>query len=445
MHFPARFAASILLLLINWQLRGQNFTFTTLAGGTAAGTNDGVNGAAQFDFPGGVAVDNQGNLFVGDTSNNTIRKITPVGEDWVVTTIAGVPGFGAIGNTNDGPMPIGRLYRPDGVVADTNGNLFVVDHNNDTIRQLTLNGTDWLLSTIAGWGGAKGYADGTNSDARFFGPTGIAIDRAGNLYVGDTATFTVRKLAHIGTNWVVTTIAGLGLEFGFTDGTNGDARFSSPFGLAVDPNTNIFVADFGNHAIRKIRPVGTNWVTTTIAGNGNIGHADGTNLQTSFNFPADIAIDRDGNLYVSDQSNNTIRKMTPVGTNWVVTTIGGVALVQGTNNGLGTNAHFFKPWGMAMDGQGNLYIVDHSNNTIRKGVPASSAPPSLKIARSGPNVLLSWPLAASKFVLESSSTPSTGAPWTRMTNGIVISGNSFWLTNNANNSQAFYRLHNSGP
>jgi sugar lactone lactonase YvrE len=445
MHFPGRHAACILFLLIGiGQLRGQNFTFTTLVGGTS-GTNDGVNSAAQFDFPGGIAVDNQGNLFVGDTSNNTIRKVAPVGDDWVVTTIAGVPGFGAIGNTNDGPMPIGRLYRPDGVVADTNGNLFVVDHNNDTIRQLIFNGSDWFMTTIAGLGGARDYVDGTNSDARFWGPTGIAMDGAGNLYVGDTATFTVRKIAHIGTNWVTTTIAGLGLNPGFADGTNSDAQFSSPFGLAVDPNTNIFVADFGNHAIRKIRPVGTNWVTTTIAGNGDIGHADGTNLQAQFNFPADITIDKDGNLYVSDQSNNTIRKITPVGTNWVVTTIGGVATVQGTNNGLGTNALFFRPWGIATDGQGRLFIVDHSNNTIREGIPASSAAPTLRIARTGANVLLSWPLAASKFVLELSITPSSGASWTPMTNGIVISGNYFWLTNNANDSQAFYRLHGSGP
>jgi hypothetical protein len=332
----------------------------------------------------------------------------------------------------------------DGVVADGSGNLFVVDNNNDPIRQLTLNGSDWLMTTIAGLGGARGYVDGTNSDARFWGPTGIAIDSAGNLYVGDTATFTVRKIAHIGTNWVVTTIAGLGTNSGFANGTNTDARFSSPFGLAVDPGTNIYVADFGNHAIRKIRPVGTNWAVTTIAGNGNIGHADGTNLQAQFNFPADVALDKDGNLFVSDQSNNTIRKMTPVGTNWVVTTIGGVALAQGTNNGLGTNAHFYKPWGLAMDGQNRLFIVDHSNQTIREGVPPSSAAPALKIARSGPNVLLSWPLTANSFVLESSSTPS-GAPWTPITNGVVISENYFWLTNNASISRAFYRLHSSGP
>jgi len=442
MQIPARCVA--FTLIASAQLQAQTFTFTTLAGGTA-GTNDGVDGAAQFDFPAGIAVDNQGNLFIGDTSNNTIRKATPVGDDWVVTTIAGVPGFGAIGGTNDGPMPTAQFYRPEGVVADGNGDLFVTDNNNNTIRQITLDGVDWIVSTIAGWAGARGSVDGTNSDARFWGPRGIAMDRTGNLYVADASTFVIRKIAHIETNWVVTTIAGLAFDYGFANGTNSNARFNFPFGLAIDPNTNIFVADFANHAIRKIRPIGTNWVVTTIAGDGNIGHADGTNLHAQFNFPADVALDKDGNLYVSDQSNNTIRKMTPVGTNWVVSTIGGVALAQGTNNGLGTNAHFNKPWGLAVDGPGHLFVVDHSNQTIREGVPTSSTAPTLKMNRTGTNVLLSWSLAASGFVPESSSTPSSGALWTRITNGIVISGNYFWFTNDANGTQAFYRLHGAGP
>ena len=443
MPFPVRFAVILLGLFAAIEhLQGQTFAFTSLAGGTA-GTNDGVNGAAQFDFPGGVAVDNQGNLFVADTSNNTIRKVTPVGDDWLVTTIAGVPGFGLIGGTNDGPN--GEFYRPDGVLADGNGNLFVTDHDNNTLRQLTYDGTNWTVTTLAGLAGIRGSVDGTNSDARFWGPRGIVMDGAGNLYVADSSTFVIRKIAHSGTNWIVTTIAGLSFNYGFANGTNSDARFNFPFGLAIDPNTNIYVADFANHAIRKLRPSGTNWIVTTIAGNGNIGHVDGTNLQAQFNFPADLALDKDGTLYVSEQSNNTIRKMTPIGTNWVVTTIGGVALAQGTNNGVGTNALFFKPWGMAVDGQGRLFIVDHSNNSIREGVPASSVAPSLRIARSGSNVLLSWPLSASGFVLESSGTPSRGAAWTAMTNRTVISGNYFRLTNNANNWQAFYRLRGPGP
>jgi len=445
MHFPARYAACVLLLLIgSGQLHGQNFAFTTLAGSSTFGTNDGPNATAQFDFPGGIAVDKQGNLFVADISNNTIRKVTPVADDWIVTTIAGLPALGAIGATNDGVNGDARFYHPEGVVADGNGSLFVVDHDNNTVRQLVLDGTNCTVSTIAGWGGVRANVDGTNSDARFWGPRGIVMDPAGNLYVADASVHIIRKLAHIGTNWVVSTIAGLAFDFHLTDGTNSNARFDFPFGLAIDPNTNIYVADFGNHAIRKMRPVGTNWVVTTIAGNGNFGSADGTNTQAQFNSPAAVAVDKDGNLYVSDQFNNTIRKITPIGTNWVVTTIGGVALAQGTNNGAGTNAHFFRPWGLAMDEQGRLFIVDHSNNSIREGVPPSSAAPALRILRSGPNVLLSWPLAAGSFVLESSGTPSSGA-WTPMTNGVVISGNYFWLTNNANTSQSFYRLHKSGP
>jgi sugar lactone lactonase YvrE len=400
---------------------------------------------AQFGFPAGIAVDKQGNLFVTDTSTNTIRKMTPVGDDWLVTTIAGVPSLGGMGvSTNDGVNGDARFYHPEGILADTNGNVFVVDHDNDTIRQLTLNGTDWNVTTIAGWGGQLGTVDGTNSDARFWGPRGIAMDAGGTFYITDASTHVIRKMVHLGTNWVVTTIAGQSRNFGLTDGTYTNALFNFPFALAVDPSTNIYVADFGNHAIRKMRPVGTNWVVTTLAGNGNPGSANGTNQQARFNFPAGIALDKDGNLYVSDQINYTIRKMTPIGTNWVVTTIGGVALAQGTNNGLGTNAHFFKPWGIAVDAQNRLFIVDHSNQTIREGVPRSGAAPPLRIARSGTNVLLSWPLAASGFVLEASGTP-TGASWVAMTNGVVIAGNYFWLTNNANSSQAFYRLHSSGP
>lgn len=445
MHFPARQAACILLLISIGQLHGQDFTFTTLAGSTTFGTNDGPNASAQFDLPGGLALDNQSNLFVADTLNNTIRKVTPVGDDWIVSTVAGLPSLGAAGSTNDGVNAEARFNHPDGVVADGNGGLFAVDHDNNTIRQLTHNGTDWIVTTIAGLAGLRDTVDGTNSDARFWGPRGIVIDAAGNLYVADASTHIIRKVVHTGTNWIVTTIAGLSRDFHLTDGTNSNARFNFPFGLAIDPSTNIYVADFGNHAIRKMRPVGTNWVVTTIAGNGDFGSADGTNTQAQFNSPAGVAVDQDGILYVSDQFNNTIRKITPVGTNWVVTTIGGVALAPGTNNGLGTNAHFSKPWGIAMDSQGRLFIVDHSNHTIRQGVPASSARPTLRIARYGPNVVLSWPLAASKFVLESSSTPITSSSWTQMTNGIVISGNYFWLTNNANISQTFYRLRGSGP
>jgi len=444
MQFPARYAVALLfgLILIAGEVRGQNLTFTTLAGGTA-GTNDGFNATAQFDFPTGIARDNNGNLFVADLSNNTIRKATPVGDDWMVTTIAGLPALGTIGANVDGTNGDARFYHPEGIVFDATGNLLVVDHDNNTIRQLTSDGTNWFVTTIAGQAGIRGSVDGTNTDVQFWGPRGIAMDGGGNFYIADASTHIIRKMVHIGTNWVVTTIAGLAANFALSDGTNSNARFNFPFSLAIDPNTNIYIADFGNNAIRKIRPIGTNWVVTTIAGDGVSGSVDGTNSKARFNSPAAVAIDNEGILYVSDQFNNTIRKLAPIGTNWAVTTIGGVALVPGANNGFGTNAHFSRPWGLTLDSQKRLFIVDRSNHAIRQAVPASSDSPLLRITRAGPNVLLSWPLAASGFKLESSST--FFATWTSLTNGVTISENYFWLTNNVNSAQTFYRLRGPGP
>lgn len=444
MQAPTR--RQLFLFLLCWvaacstSLAAQSFAFTTLAGGTA-GTNDGANNLAQFDFPSGIAVDHDGNLFVSDTLNNTIRKVAPVGTNWVVTTIAGLPALGAPGSTNDGVGPDARFWRPNGLVVDPSGNIFVADHYTHTIRKITPKGANWIVTTIAGLGQTGGYADGTNSDARFYSPTGIALDNAGNLIVGDTQTFTIRKVTPVGTNWVVTTIAGSPFNFGLVDGTNQNAVFNLPFGVTVDRDNNIFVADFGNNAIRKIKAFGTNWVVSTVAGSATTGSRDGTNSYAQFNSPADVGIDASGNLFVTDQFNYTIRKITPLGTNWAVTTIGGVASQFGTNNGVGTAARFRKPWGLAVHTNGCLFIVDYSNHLIREGVPSSSLPPPLSISLDQTNVILSWPLSAAGFTLETSPAFSYGATWTRLTNGVVISPNSFVLSRSVSAGPAFYRLH----
>jgi NHL repeat-containing protein len=417
----------------------ESFTFTTLAG-SIGGTNDGANGAAQFYFPSRVAVDRAGNLFVADTSNNTIRKVAPVGNNWVVTTIAGTPAFGGAGGTNDGPGGTARFSRPEGIAVDTNGNIFVVDRGSHTIRKISPSGTNWMVETIAGLAGMADCVDGTNSDARFSTPRGIALDSNGNLFVADTSSFTIRKLSPDGTNWIVTTIAGYPFIFGPDDGTNSDALFDLPFGLTVDGSTNIYVADFGNDAIRKIELVGEDWVVTTIAG-GTMGSADGTNTTAQFNSPADIGSDGTGNLFVTDQFNNTIRKLSFIADEWVTTTIGGMALQSGASNGVGGAARFKKPWGLAVHTNRSLFIVDSSNSTIREGVPASSLAPHLRIALSGTNAILSWPLSASGFTLETSSSFLPSGPWSPLTNGVVISGNDFILTRNAKTGNAFFRLH----
>jgi DNA-binding beta-propeller fold protein YncE len=180
---------------------------------------------------------------------------------------------------------------------------------------------------------------------------------------------------------------------------------------------------------------------STVAGSGATGSRDGTNSVAQFNSPADVGVDQSGNLFVTDQFNHTIRKITPVGPNWAVTTIGGAVGKFGSANGIGTAAQFNKPWGLAVQADGRLFIADRSNHSVRQGVPASSVPPLLSIRLDQANVVLSWPLSASGFTLETSSAPSNGATWTRLTNGVVISANSFVLSQSLSAGPAFYRLH----
>jgi len=334
------------------------YTFTTFAGKALGGSADGAGTDAQFDDPEGVAVDNAGNVYVADGC--TIRKITSAGE---VSTIVG---FAWTGGSADGTNSAARFYYPEGVAVDSAGNVYVADSGNCTIRKITPVGTNWVVSTIAGLADNPGTTDGTNSDARFGEPYGVAVDSAGNLYVGDWNYFTIRKITPVGTNWVVSTIAGLAGNSGTNDGTNSDARFYHPEGMAVDTNGNVYVADSWNHMMRKIMPVGTNWVVSTIAGQaGHYGANDGTGTNAQFSFPNGIALDTNGNLYVGDTYNSTIRKITPVGTNWVVSTFAGQAGLEGCNDGTGTNASFNLPNGTAVDTNGNVYVADGHNNTIR--------------------------------------------------------------------------------
>ena len=417
-------------------LHSQAYAWSTIAGlANQSGYTDGTNGGARFALPWAVSVDVAGNLYVTDIYNYAVRKVTPVGTNWVVSTIAG----GSQGSS-DGTNTNAQFHDLEYIAVDSATNLYVPD--NSTIRKITAVGTNWVVTTVVGLAGFQDSVDGTNSDARFLDPEGVTVDAAGNLYVTDPSGY-VRKVAPIGTNWVVTTLAGTAGVRGSSDGTNGDASFFGPEGLAVDGAGNLYVADTSNNEIRKVMPVGTNWVVSTLAGLAGIfdrSGADGTNSAARFLNPYSISVDGAGILYVADTSDHTIRKIIPIGTNWVVSTLGGLAGQFGSVDGTGSNARFLSPNGITIDTTGNIYVADYSAFVIRKGTPLSVAAPILKVVFSIDHMVLSWPLAATGFMLETSSALVAGTVWIALTNRVWTNDNRFVLTNSPTSTNAFYRL-----
>jgi sugar lactone lactonase YvrE len=401
------------------------------------GSADGLGAAARFNYPQGIASDSSGNLYVADTENFTIRKITPAG---VVSTIAGTPG-----SCRE------ELCRPGGIAIDSAGNLYVLDTRFGSIRKITPAGVvstivsglglanyiavdnmgntyvtgrtpppslfrdganfqtvrkitpAGVVSTLAGALGVFGSADGIGANARFSEPTGLTTDSAGNVYVYDLGNNIIRKITPAGvvstlvvladngsTDSIsvgiaidgagnlyvtqngtirkinpagyVTPIAGSTAR-GWTDGVGAAAEFKSPTGITTDSAGNIYVTDTSNHTIRKITPTGS---VSTLAGDADkLGYRDGVGATASFSYIAGITADRTGNLYVADSYNCLIRKITPTG---LVSTLAGTLAAGEDIDGLGAAASFSRPNGIAADSNGNLYVAEH--NTIRKITPA---------------------------------------------------------------------------
>ncbi len=325
-------------------------TIATIAGQAPfSGSADGVGTAARFNGPSSVGVDPSGNLYIADTSNHVIRRVTSAG---VVTTLAGSPG---VSGSADGVGTAARFNAPSGIAVSNVGTVYVADSYNHTIRVVSSSG---VVTTLAGLAGSTGSLDGTGSAARFFYPYGVAVDVAGTVYVADTFNHTIRRITSGG---IVTTYAGAAGIRGTSNSFGTNSRFAFPFALAVDSGGTVYVADSYNHAIRRI-DTATN--VSTLAGNiGLAGSADGIGTAAFFNQPSGIAVDATGNIYVADTYSSTLRRVSPGG---VVTTLAGMAGTTGSTDGVGTAARFNQPFGVAVDAAGNLFIADTRNNAIRR-------------------------------------------------------------------------------
>jgi len=322
-------------------------TVTTIAGSTSgnSGYADGSGAGALFDGPQYLSYNSiSGLLYVSDTFNNLIRTVTTTGTTHTLTN----PTIGYA----DGPLSTAQFYGPKGTSFDAQGNTFVADLGNNVVRKITPGGT---VSTLAG-NGFTGYVDGTGSTVEFFNPQATVVDAQGNVYVADRSNNLIRKITPAG---VVSKYTGyLAINGfpqpsvpGFVDGDANTALFDHPVAMAIDPQGNIFVVDQNNRAIRKVT---TDGYVTTYVGGGNFPDLLGV--------PTGVAVDAQDNLFVTDSSGRVFE----ITSSKVLYLLAGAQNTTGFSNGVGSAALFSNPQGIALDAQGNLYVADFGNNVIRK-------------------------------------------------------------------------------
>jgi sugar lactone lactonase YvrE len=306
--------------------------------------------AAQLNLPSGVAMDASGNLYIADSLSYRVRKVSAEG---IITTVAG---NGSQGYSGDGgPAASAQLESPASVAADANGNLYVSDNNR--IRKISAGG---IITTVAGAGSLYPGDGGPATEAQLAYPVGMAVDANGSLYIADWGASCIRKISAAG---IITTIAGDGITgYSGDGGPAASARLNGPSGVAVDAAGNVYIADAYNHRVRMVSPAG---IITTVAGNGSAGYSGdgGPATAAQLGVPEGVAVDASGNLYIADSGNERIRKVSAAGI--IATVAGNGAAGYSGDGGPATGARLFGPMGVAAGAGGNLYVADFINNAIR--------------------------------------------------------------------------------
>jgi sugar lactone lactonase YvrE len=319
------------------------------------GHEDGVGPAARFAYPSGIATDRTGNVYVADTYGHTIRKITP---DGVVSTVAG----SSSGNL-DGIGVAARFLKPVGITVDDADTIFVTDAENANVRRIAKDGHVTTLAAINVQSGSCIYQ--IDGGVTFNRPMGVVVDKVGNAYVADWSDRTIQKVTPDGTlSTFVGSCGQVGQESEHVDGVGGSARMVEPYGLAIDSLGNIFVSDQWDNTIRKVTP---DRVVSTVAGKpGESGANDGQGTAARFNAPEGIAVDGSGNIYVADEQNGLLRKITPRGD--VSTLVNGAQIWKfsglDSNGGLGWSVS-----AVAVDSAATIYVADATNCVIWKITP----------------------------------------------------------------------------
>ncbi|WOO34722.1 leucine-rich repeat protein [Anaerocolumna sp. AGMB13020] len=331
-------------------LAAENYEVTTIAGiqSPGFGGDEGPANLASLNAPNGVAIDNQGNLYIADTLNSRVRKVSAEG---IITTVAGNgnPGYAGDG----GSAKAAELNDPRGIVLDSQGNLYIADSKNYVVRKVTADG---VISTIAGIAGSFGHSGdgGPAVEAMLKQPFGVAVDSQDNLYIADIQDQVIRKVT---TDGIISTVAGQSGVVGYSGdgGAAIDAQFHNPTGVALDNQNNLYIADMDNNVVRKVTEDG---VINTIAGQfgtNGYGGDEGPATKALLRGPADVALDNYGNLYIIEYFNNVLRKVTPEG---IISTVVGNFPVL--------NAEFNYPFGLAIDNNGVFYVADTANSKIKK-------------------------------------------------------------------------------